>query len=264
VARKRLEIDPRIGNDRMGLMITRGQVEHLGHAALKAQMMLDNSRNIISFGSSQKSCEFGNPLTSDQKKRAQQGAWGDAFSIVFLEDIGATDRSTDWADYVFDRIKTHQLPEPTDFYAGSVHEARWYESHFAPMRGAPSFQRGMFQVWESNETGKRIHILDRSTNLAISSSEVRTLIERRDPAWKDYVPAKLWDFYDWEYPPELRDAIKLSSSGPSSWPVEGYPADQMPTGTKGIVDGSDDVMILRADGKWRARTDADSAKSLGD
>jgi len=264
MARKKIEIDPRIGNDRVGLMITRGQIEHLGHAALKSQMMLDNSRNIIGFGSSQKSGEFGNPLTSDQKKRAQQGAWGEAFSIVFLQDIGATDRSTDWADYVFDRIRTHQLPEPTDFYAGSVHEARWYETHFADMNGNAPQTRGLFQVWENAETGKRIHILDRKSNLAISSSEVRTLIERRDPSWRDFVPAKLWDFYEWEYPPELRDAIELSSAGPSSWPVEGYPVDQVPTGTKGIVPGSDEVMILRADGKWRPRTEADNAKSLGD
>jgi nicotinamide mononucleotide adenylyltransferase len=264
VARKTIEIDERIGNDRVGLMITRGQVEHLGHAALKAQMMLDNSRNIIGFGSSQKSHQFGNPLTSDQKKRAQQGAWGDAFSIVFLEDIGATDRSTDWADYVFDRIRTHQLREPTDFYAGSVHEARWYEEHFCPMDKPATATRGLFQVWENEETNKRIHILDRKSNLAISSSEVRTLIERRDEAWKNFVPAKLWDFYDWEYPPELRDAIKLSANGPSSWPVEGYPGDKLPTGTKGIPEGSDEVMVLRADGRWRPRTDADNAKSMGD
>lgn len=259
MTRKKIEIDPRIGNDRTGLMITRGQIEHLGHAALKAQMMLDNGRNIIGFGSSQKSREFGNPLTSDQKKKAQQGAWGDVFSIVFLQDIGATDRSTDWADYVFDRIRTHQLPEPTDFYAGSVHEARWYEDHFATMKGAAPVERGLFKVWENKTTGKRIHILDRQSNLGISSSEARTLIERRDPAWKNFVAAKLWDFYDWEYPPELRDAILLQDDE-GKWPgPESYPI-----GTKGMRDGCDTVEILRADGVWRPRTDADNAKSMGD
>jgi hypothetical protein len=260
MARKKIEVDSRIGNDRTGLMITRGQVEHLGHGALKAQMMLDNSRNVIGFGSSQKSGEFGNPLTQDQKKRAQQGAWGDVFSMVFLQDIGATDRSSDWADYVFDRITTHQLPEPTDLYAGSVHEARWYEDHFAPLKGPPTYRRGLFDVWESFETGKRIHILDRKLHIAISSSEVRTLIERRDPDWHDMVPAKLWDFYDWEYPPHLRDAIDLSEIE-EFWPD----TKNFPIGTKGIWDGNGDtVYILRADGKWRPRTDADDAKSLGD
>lgn len=264
MTRKKIEIDKRIGNARNGLMITRGQIDHLNHNALKAQMLLDNSRNILGFGSSQKSGEFGNPLSSDQKKRAQQGVWGDAFSIVFLEDIGATDRSSDWADYVFDRISTHQLPEPTDFYAGSIHEARWYEDHFTSMQGQPSFKRGLFDVWEDIKTGKRIHILDRKANLVMSSSEVRTLIERRDSDWKNFVPAKLWDFYDWEYPPELRDAIDLCKVAGVYFPTERYASLDYPTGTKGIPVGTDDIVILRADGVWRSRTKAEDAKSMGD
>lgn len=257
---RKVESDPRIGNARVGLMITRGQIEHLGHAALKSQMMVDNSYNIIGFGSCQKSREFGNPLNADQKRRAQQGAWGDAFKMVFLQDIGATDRSDDWVDYVLDRISTNQLPEPTDFYAGSIHEARWYEGRFAPMNGTPPRTRGLFQVWENEETGKRIHILDRKINFTISSSEVRTMIERRDPAWMDMVPAKLWDFYDWEYPPELREAIALQDDE-AGWPG----LDDYPVGTKGISPSDENaVHILRADGKWRPRSAADDAKSLGD
>ena len=263
----RREIDPLIGNDRVGLMITRGQVEHLGHVALKAQMMLDNGRNIIGFGSSQKSGVLGNPLTPDQKRRAQLGAWGDAFRIVFLQDIGATDISTDWADYVFDRIRTNQLPEPTDLYAGSVHEARWYERHFAPLDRAPDRVRGLFEVWESPKTGKRIHILDRKRHADISSSEVRALIERRDPRWKDMVPAKLWAFYEREYPPELREAIPLPDDM-DAWPG----LDRYPPGTKGVraaqldgrLAGPPRIEILRDDGAWRPRTAADDRKSLGD
>lgn len=255
---RNIEIDPRIGNDRVGLMITRGQIEHLGHTALKAQMLVDNSYNIIGFGSSQKQREFGNPLTPDQKRRAQLGAWGDLFKMVFLQDIGATDRSDDWADYVMDRINSNQLPAPTDFYAGSTHEARWYESHFTRTLGEATYQRGLFKVWEDPVTGKRIHILDRKANYTISSSEVRTLIERRDPAWKDMVPARLWNFYDWEYPPELRDAIDLKGE---PWPD----LSQYPVSTKGISkEDPDHVYLLRADGKWRSRTSADDAKSLGD
>jgi len=268
---KRLEIDCRIGNDRVGVMLTRGQVEHLGHGALKAQMMLDNGRNILAFGSSQKSGVLGNPLTSDQKRRAQVGAWGETFKMVFLQDIGATDLSTDWADYVFDRIRSNQLPEPTDLYAGSRAEARWYESHFARLDGELHAVRGLFEVWENPATGKRIHILDRRRHIEISSSEVRSLIERRDPRWRDMVPAKLWDFYDWEYPPELRDAILLAED-PKDWPAAGA----YPVGTKGMrasdvaarregrPNSPASVQILRDDGVWRPRTSADDKKSLGD
>lgn len=268
---KRIDIDPRIGNDRVGLMVTRGQVEHLGHVALKAQMMLDNGRNIIGFGSSQKSGVLGNPLTSDQKRRAQLGAWGEAFKMVFLQDIGATDLSTDWADYVFDRIRSNQLPAPTDLYAGSRAEARWYESHFARLDGDPTMVRGLFEVWENPNTGRRIHILDRRRHIEISSSEVRSLIERRDPRWRNMVPAKLWDFYEWEYPPELRDAVLLPEAQ-QHWPD----ARDYPVGTKGVkasdaaaqragrAQGVLPIWILRDDGVWRLRSPEDDRKSLGD
>jgi hypothetical protein len=259
MSRKKIEIDPRIGNDRVGLMIRRGQVEHLGHAALKAQMMVDNGANVIGFGSSQKSGVYDNPLTSDQKRRAQLGAWGEAFKMVFLQDIGATDRSGDWADYVFDHIATNQLPEPTDLYAGSRHEARWYERHFASLDGECSCTRGMFKVWENPETGKRIHILDRNLHVPISSTEVRSMIERRDSVWRNFVPQKLWDFYEWEYPPELRAAIELE-------PGEDFPEGELPVGTKAARrDGPGEIFVLRDDGKWRPRAGTElAAKSLGD
>lgn len=263
MARKEKIADPRTQNDRVGLMVTRGQVmTEEGHGALQARMFFDNSRNIIAFGSSQRSREPGNPLTADQKRRALYALWGDAFKMIFLQDIGATDRNSDWADYVLDRIRTNQLPDPTDLYAGSVHDARWYEGMFAPLTGEPSYKRGGFDVWENRETGKRVHILNRHTNrLAVSASAVRDLIERRDPSWRDFVPARLWEFYEWEYPPELRVAVE--------WPfgVDALPgADEYPLGTKLLARGRPEVLVLRDDGRWRPRTPAEiaNAKSLGD
>lgn len=263
MVRKKSNNHARIGNSRVGLMITRGQVEHLGHAALKSQMLVDNGTNIIGFGSSQVSGVYDNPLSPDQKRRAQIGVWGDAFKMVFLQDIGATDRSTDWSDYVFDRIESSQLPEPTDLYAGSKHEARWYENHFASLKGEPAYARGMFKVWEDEQTGKRIHILDRNTHVPISSSEVRSMIERRDPQWQNFVPQRLWDFYEQEYPPELRAAIVAPFLDD---PNNGQADYDYPVGTKAVKPDDDSVIyVLRDDGKWRPRTQAElDAKSLGD
>lgn len=265
MASKKTPMDPRISNDRIGLMITRGQIETLGHGGLKAQMMLDNSRNILCFGSSEKHGVEGNPLTADQKRLAHQGLWGDAFKLCMLQDIGATDRTTDWADYVFARIKANNMPEPTDFYAGSRHEARWYEAHFASLKGKPTYRRGQFDVWENPETGKRIHILDRQAD-GISSSEIRTLIEQRDPAWKSMVAARLWDFYEWEYPPHLRVAIEIDPDTTSGNPDQDFPtSENVPVGTKAIyANAPEHVFILRDDGKWRPRTEIENAKSLGD
>ena len=141
--------EPRTVNARVGLLVGREQVQHLGHNAIKSQMALDNSTNILAMGSSEKHGQPGNPLTPDQKIRAQKALWGDVFKIVALQDIGATDRPTDWADYVFDRIKSNLLPEPTDYYAGSIHEARWYAAHFAEPTGEPTGRRGTFVYWEN-------------------------------------------------------------------------------------------------------------------
>lgn len=255
---KKNKEDPRIKNDRVGLFLSRNQVKTLGHTTTESQMIMDNSINIGAVGSAQKSGMFDNPLTSDQRVAALKGLWGDLFKIIALHDIGSTDRSGDWADYVFSRIKAAQLPEPTDFYAGSKVEARWYEEHFASLKGEPTYLRGQFAVWENPETGKRIHILDRKVHIPISSSEVRTLIERRDPQWRDFVPQRLWDFYEWEYPANLRAAIDIDAIRMN----ENYPV-----GTKGFYGRVNDgvIHILRDDGKWRPRNeDEERAKSLGD
>lgn len=259
MARKELSVDPRIGNDRVGLMISRGQVmTEQGHGALMAAMAMANSANIVAYGSSQKWGVIGNPLNFDQKRRALQGLWGNTFKLISLEDIGATDKNTDWADYALDRIRRNQLPEPTDYYSGSLHDARWYEERFSSLKGEPTYVRGRFKIWEDPKTNKRIHILDRHTEGGVSSSEVRSLIERRDNRWKDFVPAKLWDFYEWEYPGHLRAALQIAAGDPLP------SADVYPVGTKLIVEGDDEVYVLRADGKWRVRTDAENSKSMGD
>lgn len=259
---KTLKIDPRISNDRVGLIISRQQVKTLAHAGIESQMMIDNSVNIMGLGSCEKHGVEGNPLTADQKRIAHQGIWGSAFKICMLQDIGATDRTADWGNYVLDRIARNQLPEPTDLYSGSKHEARWYEAHFASLKGEPTFTRGRFNVWENPETGKRIHILDRTED-GISSSEARMLIERRDPAWMDMVPAKLWNYYEQEYPPHLRVAIEVDPTADRD-PQTDFPKGQ-PVGTKCIyIDDPERVFILRDDGKWRARSDSENRKSMGD
>lgn len=248
-------------DDRVGLMITRG-FEHLGHSAVKTRMLADNARNIIAFGSCNKSGVLGNPFTADQKRRAQLTVWGRVFKMVFLQDIGAVDRPTDWVDYVMDRIHTNKLPEPTDLYAGSLHEARWYSDFFAPLNCEPSYRIDGWAIYENDDKTRRIHILDREVNIKLSASQVRFLIEQRDPAWHNMVPAQMIDFYEREYPPHLRVGINLPNDR-SEWPTD------LPVGTKGVTQwdqvDADQVYIFRDDGKWRVRTEAEeTAKSLGD
>ena len=262
---KALKTDPRIRNDRVGLMLSRQQIKTIAHTDLEQQMMMDNSTNIYCLGSCDKFGVEGNPFTQEQKKIAHQGIWGDIFKICMLRDIGSTDLTSDWADYVFDHIKARGLPEPTDLYSGSKHDARWYEDHFVSLEGEPNYTRGRFKVWENPSTGKRIHILDREQD-GISASAARTLIEQRNPGWKSMVPAKLWDFYEWEYPPHLRVAIQIDDTATTGDPNVDFPtADQVPVGTKCVyAKDPKTVYILRDDKKWRPRQESESRKSMGD
>ena len=256
MARKELTLDPLIGNARVGFVVARLQGLHRRHADLLNRMRSDNGRNIIGLGSVQKSGQPGNPFTPDQRRQSVAALWGDRFKILMLQDIGATDNNSDWADYVFDRMRVANMPLPTDFYSGSRHDARWYEDHFVPIRGEPDYVSDGFMTWERG--GKRVHILDRTAGEAISSSEVRTLIERRDPEWRRHVPAILHAFYEWHYPGELRAAVRIGRE-------DDFPAsDAYPVGTKLVREGSDLIHVLRDDGKWRVRSDAENGKSLGD
>lgn len=259
MARNQPAPNPLTTNDRIGLMTSRLQGITLGHGALMSQMTLDNSRNIMGIGSTEKSGVPGNPMSPEQRRMSLQGLCGDAFKIIFLRDIGSTDRSTDWVDYVLSRIESAGMPAPTDFYSGSKHDARWYQERFASLESEPSYRRGAFDVWESEDGRNRIHILDRTRHVPISASEVRSLIEQRDPTWRNFVPARLWNFYEWEYPPELRVALDVEDP---NMIINGDPK-RYPVGTKLVGDGGE-ILILRDDGKWRVRTAAENAKSMGD
>lgn len=195
-----------------------------------------------------------------------------AVDTVCLDDIGVTDQPSEWCDYVFAEIEAAGLPEPTDFYSGSWSDARWYGGHFANLDSGSLSSDGLFEVLTDPTTGKRIHIFDRAANTGVSSSDVRALIENRDPAWQDLVAPVLHDFYEQHYPPHLRAPIFLPADR-AAWPKLG----DVGKGTRGTLDphlaqgaqdwrgpeGLQGTFVLRADGKWRPYR-AETGKSLGD
>jgi len=258
------EMSNRIEN-RVGLMITRGQIEHHGHAVLKQRMIRDNGFNIIGFGSCDKFRQPGNPLTAEEKLAAHEILWGDKFSHVFLQDLGATDHPDEWIDYVLSKIRSQHLPAPTDFYAGSKQEARWYTGHFSSLEGEPSYSSGGFEVWEDAVTGRRIHIADRTLGQAYSSSRVRALIEARDPDWQAEVDEKLFRFYEQVYPPGMRVPVEVHTAPQGCKSLLQALALQHPVGTRVVHTATGEMQILRDDGKFRTYDPVDeTAKSLGD
>lgn len=223
MGRKEPLIDPRIGSGRVGLIVTDAQVIDLSLAAIFGQMLADNDTNIIALASCDKSGIPGHPFTPAQRIAAIRGLYGAAFRIVELQDLGPPVRPRDHGDYVLDRVAKSQLPAPTDVYVRTTAEALCYQNRIGSLSGKIG-RRGVFTVWMSAH-GKRIHIMDRGIDPMPGQAEARALIEQRHPSWKEMVPAKLWKFYDWEYPGHLRVAIEASRDVPVS-------ADEVPPGTR--------------------------------
>lgn len=237
----------------LGLIVMRGQVIHYGHLNAITKMMVDNDKCVVAYGSSQKYNIAGNPLTAQQRLEAHRLLFGDSVGAVLLDDIGATETITEWYDYVLQVLTHAGYGNPTDYYAGSINDARWYAHAFAPL-DKPLYSSNGTDVYEN--CGRRIHVINRDNGQNLSSSFIRNLIELRDDTWKHNVPRKLWKFYENEYPGKLRAPVKLEDIDVDS--------PNHPIGTRGI-DNHHQIWVLRADRKWRKLiVDESSIKSLGD
>jgi nicotinamide mononucleotide adenylyltransferase len=232
---------PDIRSNRVGLAVADLQVVQWGHVRLLTELLGGCDTAIVALGSSQLHGVPGHPFTFDQKREMVQGIFGPAFKFVALQDIDASLETDDWINYVLSRIRSHDLPEPTDYYTGSAVDARHYTGHFASQNDE-AVTNGQVTTYSSARTGRRLHIVDRSVTPHLQGREVRFLIENRDPDWKLYVPPKLWNYIERHYPPHLRTAIQ----------AEEFPED-VPVGTRCILatDPYRTVQVLHDDGKWR-------------
>jgi hypothetical protein len=232
----------RVGAGRVGLVVARMQPPHRGHVNLVSLARSDCDVTIVAFGSTQLSGVVRHPFTYAQRCEMLQRVVGDTVQTVPLVDIDSNVNTDDWVDYVLDKLHRQSLPEPTDYYTGSVQDAKWYVNRFARLDD-PVMQVGFTHTYTA-ANGKRLHILDRSRFELPPAEEIRSLIERRDPEWKAYVPARLIDYIEWTYPPDLRTAI----------PVTALPeAALFPVGTRVVLrsEGQATLYRLHDDGKWR-------------
>lgn len=235
---------PHIGSGRIGLVVARMQPPHRGHANIINLMRTDCDTAIVAFGSTQHSRVVRHPFTFDQRVEMIRALFSNTIKPLPLVDIDSNVNTDDWVDYVLDKVRKLNLPEPTDFYTGSVQDAKWYCSRFA-MLSDPVVEVGPVKTYMSPTTGKRLHILDRNYNRLPPAEEIRSLIERRDEEWKQYVPARLVNYIDWNYPPELRVALH-GTTLPT--------AEQVPVGTRYVLKegaAAPQLYRLHDDGKWR-------------
>lgn len=234
---------PHIGSGRIGLVVARMQPPHRGHMNLINLARSDCDTAIVAFGSTQHSRVVRHPFTFEQRVEMIKAVFGNTIKPLPLVDIDSNVNTDDWVDYVLDKIRKLNLPEPTDFYTGSVQDAKWYTSRFAQLTD-PMIEVGFTRTYTA-ASGKRLHIMDRALFNLPPAEEIRSLIERRDPEWQNYVPARLTEYVEWNYPPDLRTALALPKLPE---------ADALPVSTRVAIKEGEITKFYRLhdDGKWRA------------
>lgn len=242
MARREFTFHKDVGSGRTGLAVMEAQVLHHGHVFLLTQMAAACDTCIVAFGSCDKQGVEGHPFGFAQRRAQVEAVFGDRFKFCELNDIDASVDNDDWLRYVLDRIGKKGLPAPTDYFTGSVYDARWYQGHFGSTGGTPK-NSGFAKVYAAPE-GNAIHVVDRTSTGIPSGRDIRLLIQRRDEDWRAFVPQRLWGFIEWNYPPHLRQAIVFDIQH-----RDPPPADEYPVGTRALWRGR--VAELKDDGVWR-------------
>lgn len=209
MARKRFELHPDIGSGRVGLAVVNGQPLHRGPIELLSRLRETCDTAIVAIGSASSSGTNDNPFTFEQRKAMIEGIFGDVFRIIPLDDVTTSDDLVDWADYVLQKVRSVGQPAPTDYFCGSEVDARWYVHHFLGRDPGQSLARVNSTVAGGKTTyrsdfGRRLHIVDRVTGGDMAGRDIRVLIEARSDEWRPFVPERLHNFIERQYPAERR------------------------------------------------------------
>ena len=177
----------------VGLAVMRMQPMHNGHYELISRMMKEMDTVIIGLGSIQESGTVNNPYTPKQRREMIEKVFGQTgkhskIKIVELKDLGAVSKIA-WAMHVFGKIDGMNLPKPTHYFAGSNHDASWFNSVNE----------------EFGDGSLEITIVDRlRETICMSGTEVRKAIIDESDDWKEYTPPVVVEYIVNNFPHELR------------------------------------------------------------
>ena len=177
---------------KIGLAIIRMQPMHLGHHALITRMMTEMDTVIIGLGSIQENKTINNPFTPAQRRTMIEDVFGNTgkhskIKLLELKDLGAVNKIA-WAMHVFGKIEGMNLSKPTHYYAGSKHDASWFDSINT------EFGQGTLDII--------IH--DRLKDcICMSGTEIRKSIIDDTNDWKEYVPPIIIPYIENNFPKEL-------------------------------------------------------------
>ena len=178
--------------EKVGLAVMRMQPMHNGHYELISRMMKEMDVVIIGLGSIQETLTINNPFTPKQRREMVEKVFGPTgkhskIKLVELKDLGAVAKIA-WAMHVFGKLDGMNLPKPTHYYAGSKHDASWFD--------AVNIEFGYGSL--------QINILDRlKDSICMSATEVRKSIITETDDWKEYVPPVLVDYISETFPKNL-------------------------------------------------------------
>jgi len=195
---------------RTALAVMRTQPLHEGHCGIITKMCQSAETVIIGLGSADKHGTRSNPFAIELRIQMIKNVFGTRVKCIPMHDLGATPLTSDWIDYVLDRLKKMDLPEPTDYYTGSKADAIWYASRFHhPSISDPNGEltgtelAAQFGGPVGYNDFRRLHIIDRDSNPIPSATELRTFIELGSNEWKQWIPAVNHDMIEKNYPQEF-------------------------------------------------------------
>lgn len=205
-------------NGKVGLAVMRVQPLHKGHTRLINNMCEDCQTVIVCLGSAQISRVENNPWTVDERKEMIKNVYGDRIKIVPLTDLGAK-HPMDWTNYIFDKLEKLGMKQPTDYYTGSVMDARWYTHCFYSreicetvehdLSICQSLQQSVNFQHPSGIT-RQLHIIDRHQDMSLAATEVRGHLQLRSTAWKELIPAVNHELISSTYPDEFKVPLTAS------------------------------------------------------
>lgn len=179
--------------EKVGLAVMRMQPMHNGHYELISRMLREMDTVIIGLGSIQESKTINNPFTPKQRREMVEKVFGPTgktskIKIVELKDLGTVSKIA-WAMHVFGKIDGMNLPKPTHYYAGSKHDASWFNSVNE----------------EFGEGTLEIGILDRlKDTICMSGTEIRKSIIHESDDWIDFVPPIVINYIKNNFPEDLK------------------------------------------------------------
>lgn len=193
---------------RVAAAAMRGQPFHKGHTGILNKMCEDYETVILAIGSTNVFDKW-NPFPFEVRKKMIQNIYGDRIRIVPLSDLKTQEGTSDWVDYFLEKIKKVGLPEPTDYFTGSVADSRWYTTRFflegVSVKGEFRENRGEIPPHGDIAWGPKrlLHIVDRDQNDIPPATDLRTFLELGCDDWKKWVPKVNHSLVEENYPVEF-------------------------------------------------------------